>query len=179
MSNIEIDLVDRYFYQSIYTVVQVVLITRPVKLIGKKQFTATTLDLEDKAFVVYDDEACIVQVASISQNSDVYPSSRAQIASLKTDETSTSIFAKNTDFANVLFKELAAKLMEYTGIYDQAIDKMKRQQLTQNLIYRLRPIELEILKTYIMTKWANCFIRLSKSTIGTSILIVRKQDESF
>lgn len=50
---------------------------RRVELIRKKEFAATALDIENKAFVVY--------VTSISQNLDVYLFWRAQIISLKAD----------------------------------------------------------------------------------------------
>ena len=47
------------------------------------------------------------------------------------------------------------------------------------MIYSLRPVELEILKTYIKTNLANNFIRPSKSPTGAPIFFDKKPDRSF
>lgn len=77
MSNIEIDFVDRHIYWRLYSIAEILLITRWIKLIEMKEFVATTLDLENKTFVVH--------IASISLNSDIYSFRKSQIASLKVD----------------------------------------------------------------------------------------------
>ena len=88
-----------------YTIAKILPTIRQAKLIGKKEFIATVFDLEDKAFVVH--------IAFISQDSDIHPSQKAQIASLKADETPTSVFSKYANFADVFSKNLAAKLLKY------------------------------------------------------------------
>ena len=77
MSNIEIDFIDCHIYWRLYTIAEILLITRWIELIEKKEFVATTLDIENKTFVNH--------IASISLNSDIYSFRKAQIASLKVD----------------------------------------------------------------------------------------------
>lgn len=49
-----------------YTIAEVLPITKQVKLIGKKNFATVVFDLEDEAFVVH--------IIFISQDSNVYSS---------------------------------------------------------------------------------------------------------
>ena len=93
------------------------MIIKRLELIRKKEFVAATLNPKNKVFVVY--------ISSISQDLDVHPFWRAQIASLSTDEALTFISPKYTDFADVFCKNLVAKLLEYIGINDYAIDLIK------------------------------------------------------
>lgn len=79
----------------------------------------TALDLEDKVFVVYK--------AFISQNSDIHPLWKAQIAILKADEAPTSVFPKYTDFTDIFCKDVAAELSKETGINYDVIDLIKGQ----------------------------------------------------
>ena len=71
-------------------------------------------------------EAFVIYVTSISQDSDIYPSWKAQIALLKADETSTFILPKQADFADVFSKNLTAELSEYTGINNHAINLIEK-----------------------------------------------------
>ena len=57
---------------------------RQVELIGKKEFTAAALDLKDEAFVV--------QVAYISQNSDVHPTCQVEIVMLEANQAFISVY---------------------------------------------------------------------------------------
>ena len=61
----------------------------------------------------------------MSQNSDIHLSQRAQIALLKANETPTSVLFKYIDFADVVSKNIVAKLSEYTGINNHAINQIK------------------------------------------------------
>ena len=60
MNNIEIDFVGHHIYYRMYTITELPLTTRQVKLIKKKEFTIIVFDLQNKAFIVY--------VASISKD---------------------------------------------------------------------------------------------------------------
>lgn len=64
LSNIQINFVNCHIHQKIYIIAAVFLTIRQVKLVKKKEFVIATLDLEDEIF--------IIQVASISQNSDIH-----------------------------------------------------------------------------------------------------------
>ena len=61
---------------------------------------------------------------------------------------------------------------------EYAIKLEKGKQPSFGLIYSLRLVELEILKTYIEINLANGFIQPSKSPTGASILFDRKSDGS-
>lgn len=51
----------------------------------------------------------------------VYPFKIAQIRLLKTNKASTIIIAKNSDYIDVFWLELAIKLLEHTGINNYII----------------------------------------------------------
>ena len=53
------------------------------------------------------------------------------------------------------------------------------QQPPYGSVYNLKPVELEILKAYIIPNLANKFIRLIKSPAGAPILFNRKLNGSF
>lgn len=83
----------------------------------KKEFVTIAFYLEDKVFVVY--------IVSISKNFNVYPSCKAQIAFLKTNETSTSILSKYVDFVDFFSENLVVKLSDYIRINLYVIDLIK------------------------------------------------------
>ena len=70
------------------------------------------------------------------------------------------------------------ELPENTGINEHVIELEEGKQPPFGPIYSLRPVELEILKTYIETNLANGFIRSSKSPAGVLILFDRKLNGS-
>ena len=98
---------------------------------------------------------------------------------IKADKTSTSVSPKYTDFADVFFKDLAIELLEHTKINDHTINLIEDYKPHYRSIYRLAPIELEILKTYIETNLANSFIKPFKFPIGIPIFFVKMLDGSF
>lgn len=90
---------------------------KEVELMEKEIFIVTTLDLEDKVFVVY--------IASISQNSNIYIFYRVWIAFLKADKAFNFVLSKYANFANIFFKNLAIKLPKHTEIHNYAIGLVK------------------------------------------------------
>ena len=97
-----------------YIAIETLLRIKQVELIGKKEFVVVNFNLKDEVFVVH--------IAFINRDLDIYLSIGAQIASFNTDEAPISIPSKYTDFADVCSKNLAAKLIEHTGIYDYTIN---------------------------------------------------------
>ena len=83
------------------------------------------------------------------------------------------------DFADVFSKKSANVLSERTGANEHAIKLEEGKQPSYGLIYSLRLVELETLKTYIKTNLANSFIQASKSLAGAPIIFVRKPNGSF
>ena len=83
---------------------------------------------------------------------------KAQIALLKAQKASVSVPAEYLDFPNVFSEEFAVVLSEYTEITTYAINLKEDKQLPYRPIYSLRPVKLEILKTYIETYLRTRFI---------------------
>lgn len=80
----------------------------------------------------------------------------AQIA-LFTNKKIT-IVAEYADFINIFSKKSAKILLEPIDITEFAIKLEKNKQQSYEQIYRLRPVELKIYKTYIVIKLAHDFI---------------------
>ena len=149
--------------------------TKRVELVDEKEFAAAALDPEHKTYVVY--------VASLSSTPlaflNIYPFWEPWISGLIAEKTPTKVPTKYSDFTDIFSPDLATKLPKYTEINTNAIDREEGKQPPYGPIYSLRPMELEILKTYIETNLANDFIRSSKSLAGASILFGKKFDRSF
>ena len=174
LSSVDIDFPKKELWWRSYTIEEALPTTKRVELVGKKEFAAAALDLGHETFVVH-----VASLESPSQEGDVHPSRRAQIAALVANEAPTSIPTEYSDFADVFSPALASELPEYTGINDHAIELVDDWQPPYGSIYSLGLIELETLKTYIETNLKNDFIRPSKSPAETSILFDKKPDGSF
>ncbi len=172
MSNADVDFQARDLQWRSYTTGDVLLTTRRVELIGKKEFAAAALDLEHEAFVVH------VAALSVDSDDEVHPSRRAQIAHLKADEAPTKVPGEYADFADVFSPKLAAEFPKHMGINDHAIELVDDRQPPYGPIYSLGQVELKTLKTYIENNLANGFIRPSKSPAGAPILFDKKPDGS-
>ncbi len=172
MSNADIDFQTRDLQWRSYTTEEVLLTTRRVELIGKKEFAAAALDPEHEAFVVH------IAALSIDTGDEVHPSRRAQIAHLKANKALTKIPSEYADFADVFSPKLAVELPEHTRINDYAIELMDDRQPPYGPIYSLRPVELEILKAYIQNNLASGFIRPFKSPVEAPIPFNKKPDSS-
>ena len=107
----------------------------------------------------------------------IYPSRKAQVAALTSEET--GIPAEYSDFSNVFSSDFAVQLLEHTRINDHPINLVDDKQLINAPIYSLGPVELETMKTYIEANLASSFIRPSKSPANALILFVQKNDSSF
>ncbi len=172
MSNADVNFQARDLQWRSYTTGKVLLITRQVELIGKKEFAAVAIDPEHEAFVVH------VVALSVDLVDKVHPSRRTQIAHLKADEAPTEVQSEYADFADVFLLKLAVELLEHTGINNHAMELVNNWQPLYGPIYSLRLMELEILETYIKNNLASSFIRPSKSPAGAPILFDKKPDGS-
>ena len=123
-------------------------------------------------------EAFMVHIAIITSRITIHPERKAQITLLKAKKTPVLILAKYLDFANVFSKELAVVLLKHTKINTHTINLEEDKQPSYRLIYSLRPVELEILKTYIETHLKTRFIWPSKSPADTPIMFDEKLDGS-
>ena len=103
---------------------------------------------------------------------------KTQIVYLKVDKASIKIPSKYTDFADVFLSKLAIELLKYIEINNYAIKLVDDQQLLYGPIYNLRPVELEMLKTYIENNLVNGFIKPFKFPTRTLIFFNKKLDKS-
>lgn len=71
------------------------------------------------------------------------------------------------------------KLLEYTSINDHNIKLVNGQQQSYGSIYSLETVELETLKSYIITNLTHGFIRPSKSPVNAPILFKKNLDSYF
>ena len=116
MSNVDVDFQAWNLQWRSYTTGDVLLTTRRVKLIGKKEFAAAALDLKHEVFVVH------VNALSIDLGNEVHPSKKVQVAYFKVDEAFIEVPNKYADFVNIFSLKLAAKLLKHTEINDHAIE---------------------------------------------------------
>lgn len=144
-----------------YITIKVFPTIRQVKLNRKKEFVVAALNLEDEIFIVY--------VASLAISYEIHFFYKAQIVLLKFNKALTIICSGYSYFADVFFLELTRELLEYTKINNQAIKLVDIKQSLYRLIYSLKLMKLEILKTYIKVNLPNKFIRSSKSPIDALI----------
>ena len=106
----------------------------------------------------------------------IYPSYQAQVVVVTSEKT--GIPAEYSDFSNRFSSDSAAKLPEYTKINNYTIDLLDNKQPPYGPIYSLRPVELEMLKTYIKANLANGLIKSFKSPAVALILFVQKNNGS-
>ncbi len=172
MNNADIDFQAQDLQWRSYITGNVLLTTRQVESIGKKEFAIAALDLKYEAFIVH------ITAFSIDSGDEVHSLRRAQIAHLKADEAHIKILCKYTDFADVFLPKLATKLLEHTGINDHGIELVDDWQPLYSPINNLGPMELETLKAYIQNNLAQNFIHPFKSSAEASILFNKKSDGS-
>lgn len=94
------------------------------------------------------------------------------------DIKKVTISFKYADYTNIFSIDCAAELPKYTGINDYSINLIDNKQPPYSLIYSLKLIKIEILKTYIKTNLVNSFIQLSKLSVRTPILFIYKKNSS-
>ena len=142
----------------------------------KKEVCSCNSWLEkNETFVVY---IVLFKSPSNIQKYDVHPSCKVQIAASMANKALTSILTKYSDFADVFSPELASELLEHIEIKDHAIKFVDDWEPPYGLIYNLRSVELETLKTYIEINLANSFMRLSKSPVKPPIFYDKKPNGS-
>ena len=83
---------------------------------------------------------------------------QVQVRALLFNKTFIRVFVKYSDYNNTFLAENIAELLENTRINKYVIKLKENKSLSFGLIYSLRPIELEILKTYMKINLVNGFI---------------------
>ena len=142
-----------------------------MEIINKSKFAMAALNTDDKTFIVH--VAALAKLTTML----IYLFCQAQVILLMSKKT--EILAQYSKFSNVFSSDSAAELLEYTRINNYSINLLNNKQPPYCLIYSLRPVELEMFKTYIEANLASGFIRPSKSSTGASILFIQKKNGSF
>ena len=180
LSGADVDFSDQKLRWRTYITEKMLPTTKYVKLMGKKEFAATTLNPEHKIYVVHIASLSFTPLTSFGSTPlDVHSSRRHQISGLITEEAPTKVLAKYSDFANVFTPDFAPELPKHSGINNYAIELVEGyQQPPYGPIYSLGLVELETLKAYIETNLANGFIKPSKSPARAPILFDQKSNDS-
>lgn len=84
---------------------------------GKKEFIVVALDLNDEIFIIH-----VAFLISFDLDLDIYFFRKAPKAFLKADKAFTSLFSEYANFADVISKNLAAKLPEHIRINHHIIN---------------------------------------------------------
>ena len=87
----------------------------------------------------------------------IAPAREIQIALLLAKKV--TVLAKYLDFANVFSEESVNIFPEQSEVNKHIIKLKQGKQSPYETIYSLRPVELEIIKTYIKTNLVNGFIK--------------------
>lgn len=133
-----------------------------------------TLDEESKIFVVHV-AALEAQLAEIL----IYLLQKALIITLKQNEVFIKVSIKYSNFFNIFSAKEVLMLLKQTKLHKHIIELKHGKQPPYRSIYSLKPLELEILKTYIEIYLKTRFIQLSKSPVRASILFNKKPNCSF
>ena len=153
LSNADIQFAEKELTWRSYTAAEALRTTKQIELTNKKKFAKAELDEKSEIFVVH-----IAALKTLLAGMAIYPSQKAQILAPIQDEASTKVLSKYKDYANVFLFDLAIKLSKNTSINKHVIKLQDGKQPPYRPIYSLRPVELEILKTYIKTYLKTGFI---------------------
>ena len=141
LSDADIDFLKRKLWWRFYIIKEAFLTTKQVELVGKKEFASAVHDLGHESFVVH-----IAFLESLSQESDIHPSCKTQIAALVANEAFTLIPTEYSDFADVFSPKLTSKLPKHPRINNHTIKLVNNWQPSYGPIYNLESVELETWK---------------------------------
>ena len=117
LSDANVDFSGQELWSRTYIIEEVLLTTRCVKLVGKKEFTATSLDPKHGTDVVHVASLSSTPLASLGFTLlDVNLFWRPQISGLIAKEAPTKVPAEYLNFADVFSSDFVSKLFKYIGI---------------------------------------------------------------
>ena len=123
LSGTDIDFLGWELQWRTYTTKKALLTTKHVKLIDKKEFSATALDLKSKTFIIY-----IISLSSIASANfsppklNVHPSRKPQISNLIVKKALTKVFAEYSDFVDVFSPDLTSEFFKHIRINNHGIE---------------------------------------------------------
>ncbi len=172
LSNTNLQFVEKELKWKSYIIAEVLLNTKSMELIDKREFVATALDKNVETFVIH------IAISSTTLVIQVYPSRQAQVGLLLADKALSKILSEYLDYNNVFSFDRTMELPENTSMNKYTIKLVKDKQPLYELIYSLGLVKLETLKTYIETHLKTGFIQSSKSPTGSPIFFDQKSDKS-
>ena len=176
LSNVDMSFDEKTLMWKTYTINETLSIIEQVQIIAKKDFVIAALNTDNKTFMMY---VAIWKEEEMPVYSKKQSQIEAKVGALLWNKAPTEFLVEDFDYDNVFSAEYIVELSENTRINKLAIKLEKNKQPLFRLIYSLRPVELETLKTYIKTNLANSFIWPSKSFARAPILFDRKPERSF
>lgn len=150
-SNANIWFAKKEFKWRRYLTIEALPIIWRVKLINKREFAAAALDENTETFVIR-------VAALLIPTMQVHLSYQVQLGLLLTNKTFTKIMSEYSNYADVFSFNHAIELLKNISINEHAIKLIEGRQPLYRLIYSLKLVELEILKTYIETYLKSEFI---------------------
>ena len=108
----------------------------------------------------------------------IYFKKQAQIGALLFNKTFFEVLAKYSNYNNIFSAKNIVKLSKNTKINKHAIKLEKSKQLLFNLIYSLKKVKLETLKTYIKINLTSSFIWPFESPTKVPILFNKKSNKN-
>ena len=174
-SNADLLFGEETFMWRTYTINKALPTTEQVQIIIKKNFVIAVLDADSKTFVMH---VAIKEREEMPVYFKKQAQMKPQVGALLFNKAPIEVSMEYSDYSNIFSAENKAERPENTGINKHAIKLEEGKQPLFGPIYSLRPVELEILKTYIKTNLANGFLQPFKSPARAPILFDRKLDRS-
>lgn len=121
LSSVNVDFLDQKLRWRTYITEKAFLTTKCIKLVEKKEFAVTALDLKYETFVIYIESLFATFFSSTLLNANIHLFRRFQIAGLIAEEVLTKIFNEYVDFVDVFFLDLTSQFLKHTEINNPAI----------------------------------------------------------
>lgn len=143
-----------------------------MELINKGEFANSALDENVKKLVVHIatlSAALIMQVRSLSQ---------AHVSLLLADKALIKVASEYLNYVDIFLFDLIMEQSKNTSMNEHTIELIEGKQPPYGPIYRLEPVKLETLKTYIKTYLKTGFIQPSKFLVSVPIFFNQKSNGS-
>ena len=163
LSNAVIQFVEKKLTWKSYTTAEVLLTTKRIQLIDKKEFAKVVLDKNSKIFVMY--------IIFLDLALRVHLNREAQITSLLAKKV--KIPDKYSDFTEV-FSKKTLTLPECTKLNEYAINLENGKEPPYEPISSISLVKLETLKTYIKTHLKTGFIQPSKFLVNAPTYMIKR-----
>lgn len=154
------------------TIAKALLLIKQIKLVKKNKFAATSLNSENKIFLVY-----VRFFANSNSDNPLYYG--AWLTFFLANKVCIAIFSQYIDFIVVFFLEYITTIAKYTKINDYWIILVGDSQQPYRPFHSLGSVKLKMFKIYIEINLVNGFMKFFKSSSNTFILFIQKANDNF